>query len=109
MKAEHGERLLRVDRHLQPHNMTDAIEFPLSTGGVLQPGALWLPRGQREVGGMSHAGIVKRIVKYKMFKAIEVEGVEGGARYFELETGLLVGFEVQLNRTEIVGTLMSLN
>lgn len=108
VKSEHGERFLRVDSNLQPSNPIDNIEFPLALGGDLQPGALWISSSERAVGGMSAAGLVRRVVKYKAFKAVEVEGVEGGLRFFEVDTGLLVGFEVKVGRHEIVGSLLSL-
>ena len=108
VQNEHGERLLRVDRKLRPFDPTDNIEFPLAMGGVLEPGAVWIPSNEREIGWLSAAGFVRKVVKYNAFKALEVEGAEGGVRYFELETGLLVGFEVQIGNREIVGTLMRL-
>ena len=108
VKSEHGERFLTVDRNLQPADPIDNIEFPLALGGVLEPGALWISSSERAVGGMSAAGLVRRVVRYKAFKAVEVEGVEGGLRFFEVDTGLLVGFEVKIGRHEIVGSLLSL-
>ena len=107
VKAEHGERLIKVDRQLLPLEPSENIEFPLALGGVLEPGALWLPPAERSPGWRSAAGLVRRIVKYKAFKTLEVEGVEGGARYFELDTGLLVGFEVRLRGLEVNGSLLS--
>ena len=107
-KADHGEHLVKVTPDLQPEDLMDAIEFPLALGGALQPGSLWLQSGDREIGGMSVAGQVKRIVTYKSHKAYEVEGIDGGNRYFELDTGLLVGFEVTIGRREIVGSLLSI-
>ena len=108
VKTEHGERLLKVNRKLMPLDPIDTVEVPMSNGEVLELGAIWIPSSEREVGWMSAAGLVRRIRKYKVFKALEVEGVEGGVRYFELETGLLVGFDITIGRREIVGSLLSL-
>ncbi|MEM7677275.1 MAG: hypothetical protein AAF449_14840 [Myxococcota bacterium] len=109
VKAEHGERFILVNRQLQPMNPMENIEFPLALGGEITPGALWIPSAEREIGGMSEAGLVRRVTKYKSFKVVAVEGVEGGTRFFELETGLLVGFEIKVGRKEIVGSLLSIN
>lgn len=107
--SEHGERLVKVDRRLQPLDPIEVIEFPLALEeDDVTPGALWLPRADREIGRLSLAGLVRRIVRYKSFLAIEVEGVQEGKLYFEVDTGLLVGFEVKVGRLEVVGSLLTL-
>ena len=107
VKSEHGERLLKVDRMLRPLDPTETLEFPLTRDQVVAPGTLWIAGGERVVNGMSSAGLVKRVLRYKSFKAVEVDGVDGKL-YFELDTGILVGFEKRFGRHEVVGTLMSL-
>ena len=109
VKAEHGEQFIKVDPQLRPQDMTDAIEFPLALSDeVFQPGALYLPSDERRLQTMSIAGMVRRITNYKNWKALEVEGIDGGSRYFDLDTGLLVGFDVRVGRRELVGSLMSI-
>ncbi len=109
VRTEHGDRLVRVDRKLRPVDATDQIEFPLALGGFLDPGALWLPSEQRVLDSISLGGYVKRVTSYKAFKALEVEAGPDNFRYYELDTGLLLGFERKdPGGREVAGTLMSL-
>ncbi len=108
VESEHGERLLKVDRKLRPQDMLDTLEFPLSKNRILKPGTLWLPPSERQIGGMSGAGLVRKARRYATFRALEVEGVDGGQWYFDLSSGILVGFQYTERQHEIVGSLRSL-
>lgn len=108
MVTPHRTIKVPVDEKLEPIDEKNLpIEFAtVLTGTTAQPGLVWLPSKYREIG-MEWRGNETRGVLFKDgHKVIEVTGKDGLPRYYELETGVLVDFRVEVNRVRIRGALV---
>lgn len=77
---------MKVDQQLVPE------ENVISAFGL---GRLWLPPEGRAVGKVTPCGKVQKQQTYKQWKVWKVDGLCGtshGSRYYEENTGMLVGF-----------------
>ncbi len=89
-----------VDRGLRPAQPGEFVEVPFAFGQRFYPGLLWLPSEDRRIGKLCAAGRVERLTPFLDATAWEVTGDDGGRRLYDLDTGLLIGFEVTLGQTE---------
>lgn len=95
-----SEPPITVDRALNPDDRT-ITAFSL--------GRLWIPTNTRRQGVVTDCG---RVDKQRKFLKWEVWDIQGncvrsqGARYYDVNTGILVGFQVSIDGKDLSGTLV---
>jgi hypothetical protein len=86
-----------------------SLEFPLpGSASSLAAGMLWLPPDQRKSGLLTKAGTVDRQRKFDKWDVWEIAGRVGstvGSRFYEVNTGMLVGFTQSSGAIEVGGKL----
>lgn len=110
VSSEHAERTFKLEKDLAPAP-GERLEFTLSGGQKVHPERIWLVPEDRRSGRLSGAGMVGPVQSYKEWRAVPVErndDEETAILYFEMETGLLVGFHFTTTDTELLGTLIGL-
>lgn len=107
METGHGAEPvdIEVDRALRPALPGEVLEIPTILGEPLDLGLFWLPPDGRGSGRLSLAGRVEGIVPFEQWRAWDVAGDDGSSRFYELDTGLLVGFEVERRGSRVAGVL----
>jgi len=110
VRSERVERTFKLEKDLVPAP-GERLEITLSSGQKVHPERVWLIPGDRQAGKLSQAGMVGSVQNYKDWRVVPVERndeEETAILYFELETGLLVGFHFTTADTELLGTLIGL-
>ncbi|MBK6690112.1 MAG: hypothetical protein IPG45_36950 [Deltaproteobacteria bacterium] len=110
VKSERAERTIKLEKDLAPV-LGERLEITLSGGQKIHPERIWLIPEDRQAGKLSGAGMVGPVQGYKEWRVVPVERndeEETGILYFEMETGLLVGFHFTTADTELLGTLIGL-
>lgn len=72
-------------------------------------GRLWIPTNSRRQGAITDCGRVDKQRKFKEWDVWELHGRCGktmGSRYYEVSTGMLVGFQVQYDMKDVSGYLV---
>lgn len=108
--APHGVRSLNLDADsLEPtaDRDNDPLEFPTLTGVEVMPAIVWLAPSRRVPGMNCLTGIVTGMEGYGPWQTWQVAH-QDGEFYFEVETGMLAGFEVEVGRTKVKARLRSL-
>jgi hypothetical protein len=107
--APHGVRGLNVNERLEPTVERDnaPLEFPTREGRPVEPGLLWLPPDRRVPGMNTLAGLVDGVVGRGRFEVWEVRQ-ETGSVFFDVETGILVGFEVDVGKAKVKARLQGI-
>lgn len=85
----------------------DPLEFPTLTGVEVLPAIVWLHPSRRIAGMNCMAGLVAGMEGFGPWQTWQVAHPDGEF-YFEVETGMLAGFEVEVGRTRVTARLRSL-
>jgi hypothetical protein len=110
INTPHGVRLLNLDEEsLEPtaDRDNDHLEFPTLSGVEVRPAMIWLPYGRRGPTLNCLTGVVMGLTSYGSGMAWEVAH-QDGTFYFDEETGMLSGFQIQVGHTKIEARLRSL-
>ncbi len=108
MVTPHRTIKVPVDEKLRPIDEKNLpIEFAtVLTGTTAQPGLVWLPSEYRGLGVEWNGNETRGVLFKDGHKVIEVLGKDGMPRFYELETGVLVDFRIEVNRVRIRGSLV---
>lgn len=108
--SPHGVRKLNVlEDTLLPtaDRDNDPLEIPTKSGMQARPSMLWLPPDRRAPGKTCIAGRVLGVQSFAGMRAWQV-GHPDGLVYFDEETGLLRGFELEYGLATVNGRLRSI-
>lgn len=111
VRSEREEKTFKLEKDLEVV-AGERLEIGLSSGQKVHPARLWLPSGERQVGKLGLAGMVGPVQNYRDWRVVPVErndDEETAILYFELETGLLVGFHFTTSDSELEGTLIGMH
>lgn len=95
-----------LDPTADPDN--EPLQFPAVEEGVeVTPGLLWLPPSHRQAGMNTVSGQVMGIGGLGQWRVWKVLHAEGEV-YYEVETGLLAGFDLLIARTRVTARLRAI-
>lgn len=100
----HGDRLFPVRPDLQPISAYDVLDVPISTGETVPVDSFWLTDDQAEQARRSSP----RIQPWNEWNVRALPSSVAGNRLYELDSGVLVGFETKRGHLTIKGRLMAI-
>ena len=105
--SPHGVRSLNLEGDsLQPtaDRDNDPLEIVTESGMEVAPAMVWLPPERRTPGKNCLTGLVMGIEGFGGRRAWQVMHPDGMV-YFDVDTGILSGFELEYGRTRVSGRL----
>lgn len=105
LNSKYGTRSLAVDEALRPLQPGEQLRLPLSTKQNLAIDGLWLTREARE---RSSQLVPLHQESWGMWRVVKIPSLSGGDLRYELDTGLLVGFEADLGPVKVEMLFLSL-
>lgn len=100
----HGERSFPVKEDLQPLSAYDVLDIPLSIGEGLPVDSFWLTDTERK----QIIQLGSQIKPWHDWRVQSVPSSINGNRLYEVDTGLLVGFEAKRSHLTIQGRLLAI-